>query len=241
MAKSYVELIIELNKEHRSNPFTDSALLLYHAILARFNDTGTKDKPWKRYIKISNVILRGDIRKSYNTYKIALDLLKEREMIDYRSKNGYRDIIISLDPIPENATASDKLSPDGNSIIYKRSAGVNTPPPPSPAADTPPPARSPGPKGGVIRRQSPSNSPPPNETYSPDGDHPPDDDIDRNWEGLKGRLRDINCPPDIARKVVQWSNYGLIGHPVWTVLNKIRDDKGLKMPIEYLVSRMNTS
>ncbi|GAB6122322.1 hypothetical protein [Dysgonomonas termitidis] len=236
MAKSYVEYIINFNREHRTNPFTHSALELYHAILVRFNDSGTKDKPWKQYIKVNNQSLKTDIRYSYNTYKEALDMLKERGMIDYRSKNGYADIILCLEPIPEGVTASDKISNDGNSILYKKSAGAATQSPPSPAS----PERSPGPKGGVIRRQPPSNSPP-IETYSPDGDHPPDDGIKRNWEGLKGRLRDINCPPDIARKVVQWSNYGVIGHKVWEILNKIRDDKGLKMPVEYLVSKMNNS
>jgi hypothetical protein len=242
MDKSYVELIIELNKEHRSNPFTDSALLLYHAILARFNDTGSKNKPWKRYVKINNQVLRGDIRKSYNTYKEALNILKEREMIDYRSKNGYREIILSLEPIPENVTASDKISNDGNSILYKSTKAIANPDEQTPTAAAPAsPERSSGAKGGVIRRQPPSNSPPPQKLYSIDGDHPPDDGLNRNWEALKRRLSDLNSPPDISRKVVQWSNYGLVGHKVWEVLNKIRDDKGIKMPIEFLVSKMNNS
>lgn len=224
MAKSYVELIIELNKEHRSNPFTDSALLLYHAILARFNDTGTKDKPWKRYIKISNIILRGDIRKSYNTYKAALDMLKEREIIDYRSKNGYRDIILSLEPIPEGVSASDKLSADGNSILHKGHKVTAQASSPGTAATE----RSPGPKGGVIRRQPLSNSPPHNETYSPDGDHPPDDGVDRRWERLKERLDELNVPLEDYKKIVQLSDYGRKEHPVWKALNELDARKGSK-------------
>jgi hypothetical protein len=226
--RSYVELIINFNREHRSNPFTDSALALYHAILARFNDTGTNNKPWKRYLKINNHVLRGDIRKSYNTYKAALDSLKEREMIDYRSKNGYRDIILCLESIPEGVTASDKISNDGNSILHKRSAKVAAnPEEPETTTNSPVPEPPSGPKGGVIRRQLPSN-----ETYSPDGDHPPDDGILRSWPELQRNLNELNIPPGDYKKIVQLSDYGRKGHPVWKAFHEINRKKGTKGAIE---------
>lgn len=230
MIKSYVELIIDANDKHEANPFPDSALLLYHAILARFNRAGREKKVWPKFLKINNQILRGSIRKSYNTYKAALDSLKEREMIDYRSKNGYRDIIICLEAIPEGVTASDKISNDGNSIRSKSAkvaanpkeseTATNNNPAPERIGGINPPAQSPG--GGLK----------PPEVYNPDGDHPPDDGISRSWPELQRNLNELNIPPGDYQKIVQLSDYGRKGHPVWKAFHEINRKKGTKGAIE---------
>jgi|GEM_PF-3253145 len=229
MVKSYVELIIDANDKHEANPFPDSALLLYHAILARFNRAGREKKVWPKFLKINNQILRGSIRKSYNTYKAALESLKEREMIDYRSKNGYRDIILSLEAIPEGVTASDKISNDGNSIRYKNAkVAANPEEPETTTNNNPVPGFTSGPEDGVIRRQPPSSSSPPNEIYSLAGDHPPDDGISRNWADLKRNLNELNIPPGDYQKIVQLSDYGRKRHPVWKAFHEINRRKGSK-------------
>lgn len=236
MALSYLDRVVKFQKLNRQEKFKSSVMKVYMAFLDIFNEYG-----WKKQIRTTYTEIQFVSNLSLNSIKRAMIELKELELMDYRSKQGSKYIFIHLDGLlPEDTSYDDLVKARAKSKKKYVEPSESDPLPQSHAADTPTPTSSTGPKGGVIRRQPPSNSPP-NETYSPDGDHPPDDGIRRNWEGLKGRLRDINCPPDIARKVVQWSNYGVIGHKVWEILNKIRDDKGLKMPVEYLVSKMNNS
>lgn len=50
---------------------------------------------------------------------------------------------------------------------------------------------------------------------------PPDDGIDRNWEGLKENLEGWNLPPSLVSRLAKFSNFGQIGHPVWKAIGKI--------------------
>nr|WP_288210133.1 Lin1244/Lin1753 domain-containing protein [uncultured Dysgonomonas sp.] len=59
----------------------------------------------------------------------------------------------------------------------------------------------------------------------------PDDGTNRNLEGLIRRLRELNITLDLYEKVIHSANYGEIGHPVWKVLDTIRDRKNGKNSI----------
>ncbi|MDR1716528.1 MAG: hypothetical protein LBS20_11860 [Prevotella sp.] len=241
---TYIDRLNNFWVANKVKKFTPMEHHLFGYMLDIFNVSRNSNNIWPSTITRETKEIIGEAKMTYYHLNNARKGLQERGFLYFKTKSGSKTTVYSLDPFPVFSNYDqepDDTPPETSSPEQSRArTAKSSQTPPSPADIPAAPARTPGPKGGVIRRQPISNSSPP-EVYDPDGDHPPDDGVKRNWEGLKGRLRDINCPPDVAKKVVQWSNYGLIGHKVWGILNKIRDDKGLKMPVEYLVSKMNTS
>lgn len=59
----------------------------------------------------------------------------------------------------------------------------------------------------------------------------PDDEINRNLEGLIRRLEEYKISSELTNEIVITTNYGEIGHPVWKVLDTIRDRKNGKNSI----------
>lgn len=45
---------------------------------------------------------------------------------------------------------------------------------------------------------------------------PPNDGIERNWEGLLANLQKWDIRPDLISEVAIRSNFGQLGHPIWT-------------------------
>ncbi|GAB6120976.1 hypothetical protein [Dysgonomonas termitidis] len=211
MALSYLDRVVKFQKLIRQEKLKSSVRTVYMSFLDIFNEYG-----WKKQIRITYNEIQFVANLSLNSIKRAIIELKELELMDYRSKQGSKYIFIHLDGlIPEDTSYDD--------LVKMRAKSKKKYVEPSEPDDTPIPTSSPGPKGGVIRRQPPSN-----ETYSPDGDHPPDDGLSRNWDDLKRNLSELNIPPGDYQKIVQLSNYGQIGHPVWKAFHEIGKRKGSK-------------
>ncbi len=69
---------------------------------------------------------------------------------------------------------------------------------------------------------------------------PPEDGINRNWDGLKRHLGSFKG--DIADKnvIVILSNYGEINHPIWRLLSEIQNSNGkIRSPLSFLLSKLN--
>ncbi|MDR2004947.1 MAG: hypothetical protein LBQ74_18140, partial [Prevotella sp.] len=212
--------------------FRSSVVSVYDALLELFNDLDWEDLARMTYedIKSSSTISMNSIRK-------ALKELVDIGLIDYRSKQGCRYIFIQLDiHFPDDIGYDNlaKLWTKSQKKYTKTSepaetdSGTDITPTPTPSTAKP------------LKKalNTPLCDDPPPEVTSPDKAVPPDDGIKRNYEGLQERLRNIKCPPDLFKSVVVWSNYGQNGHKIWEILDKIRDDKGLKVPLDFLKSRM---
>jgi hypothetical protein len=67
---------------------------------------------------------------------------------------------------------------------------------------------------------------------------PPDDDIRRNFGGLRDELVRYNIPFRAQYDILCRSNFGMIGHPVWKALADLREDRRhtIRMPDKYLLS-----
>lgn len=59
----------------------------------------------------------------------------------------------------------------------------------------------------------------------------PSDGNNRNYEGLVRRLQELKISQDLCEEVIQLTNYGEIGHPIWKFLDTIRDRQGGKNSI----------
>ncbi|MDU1905058.1 MAG: DUF4373 domain-containing protein [Dysgonomonas sp.] len=68
---------------------------------------------------------------------------------------------------------------------------------------------------------------------------PPNDNVSRNWEGLKRHLG--NFKGNIADKnaIVILSNYGEINHPIWKLLSEVQNSNGkIHTPLSFLMSKL---
>ena len=79
-------------------------------------------------------------------------------------------------------------------------------------------ARDRGLKGAQERYKQPEVEPQPPSLF--DGSEgeltPPLDGKERNWDGLLGNLHQWNIRPDLIAEIAKLSNFGEIGHPIWT-------------------------
>lgn len=70
----------------------------------------------------------------------------------------------------------------------------------------------------------------------------PDDGVNRNLEGVIRRLKEYKISPEIIKEVIELSNYGEIGTPVWKYLDEIRDKKdtigAIKFPTAFLKKKL---
>lgn len=223
MTLSYLDRVIRFQKLIRQEKIKSSVRTVYMSFLDIFNEYG-----WKKQIRITYPEIQFVANLSLNSIKRAMIELRELGLMDYRSKQGSKYIYIHIDGLIPDDISYDDLVKERTKLNkkYSKSGEPDDNQSSSTVSDTPAPAapeRSP--KGGVTRRQPPA---PPNEPYSPDGDHPPDDGVPRNWERLKERLNGLNIPPGDYRKIVQLSDYGRKEHPVWKALNELDSRKGTK-------------
>lgn len=74
-------------------------------------------------------------------------------------------------------------------------------------------------------------------------DKPPafKDGIKRNYEGLLEFLRQYNFAPSMQAQVIILCNYGEIGHPVWKLISEIKTNPKIKMPQQFLISRLRNT
>ncbi|MDR2003982.1 MAG: hypothetical protein LBQ74_13200 [Prevotella sp.] len=77
----------------------------------------------------------------------------------------------------------------------------------------------------------PVPSPPPLEPSAPDIDEfiPPDDGVERDWEKLKSRLKELECPWRGIQLIGELSGYGKTDSPVWDALEKSRNRSKLNI------------
>lgn len=69
---------------------------------------------------------------------------------------------------------------------------------------------------------------------------PPNDGMQRNFEGLLENFRSYKIPPSEQYAIILKSNFGAIGHPVWKGFSNIRGSNGkIKLPGHYLLSVIN--
>lgn len=221
---SYINLINDFWDQNEVQIFKPGEQRLYFYLLKMFNKSG-----WKKQVKRINAFIQGELGMSYSSLKRARDGLKERGLIDFRSQQGKRDVIYSLEPLPEEKVPSNETATGTDNRASMVPQPVNRTRRQSYRAGS-----------GSSRTGSlppPSNSPP--GAYNPDGDHPPDDGVGRNWEALKRKLKELNCPPDDFAKIVQLSDYGRLGHPVWKTFGKIAESNGkITQPIDFILSRI---
>lgn len=68
---------------------------------------------------------------------------------------------------------------------------------------------------------------------------PPEDGINRNWEGLKRQLSNMRGEVKDKNEIIQLSNYGEIGNPIWTILQEIQNSNGkIHSPILFILSKL---
>jgi hypothetical protein len=66
---------------------------------------------------------------------------------------------------------------------------------------------------------------------------PPDDGVQRNFDGLKESLNLFHIPADEQYTIICRSNFGQIGHPMWRGFATLRSAKnGIHLPGRYLLS-----
>ncbi|MDR2004366.1 MAG: hypothetical protein LBQ74_15150, partial [Prevotella sp.] len=213
---SYLDRIVTFRKEAKKKKLKCSIKEVYASILVIFNDHG-----WDNLIKITYEDIESEANMSLSSIKRAMVELCEFGFIDYRSKQGSKYIYCSLDDHFSDDISYDNLV---KSWIKSQKKYIKT--------------RKPNKQTSKVIEDKPIPLSLPTNSSFPDKAVPPDDGIKRNYEGLQERLRNIKCPPDLFKSVVVWSNYGQNGHKIWEILDKIRDDKGLKVPLDFLKSRM---
>lgn len=215
---SYINLINDFWDQNEIEIFKPGEQRLYFYLLKVFNKSG-----WKREVNRTNTFIQGELGMSYSSLKRARDGLKTRGLIDFRSQQGKKDVTYSLQPLPEeNVPSNETAAETGNQ------PGV-----------APQPIRRARNQGYRANSRTSRTGTSPPGTYNPDGDHPPDDGVDRNWDGLKRKLKEFNCPPDDFVKIVQLSDYGKIGHPIWKTFRLIIESNGkITQPIQFILSRI---
>jgi len=221
---SYINLINDFWDQNEIQMFKPGEQRLYLYLLKVFNRSG-----WKRQINRTNTFIQGELGMSYSALKRARDGLKERGQIDFRSQQGKKDVTYSLEPLPEENTAAT-----GTAAETENQTGI-----------APQPANRIRRSGNrtITRTSQTGSSPPPSSSpsgiYDPEGDHPPDDGVSRNWDGLKRKLKELNCPSGEFARIVQLSDYGRIGHPVWQAFKKITESRGgITQPIQFILSKI---
>lgn len=70
--------------------------------------------------------------------------------------------------------------------------------------------------------------------------NPPDDGIDRNWDGLRRILSNLKSATKTdINTIVRLSNFGQIGHPVWRLISEITSSESkLHSPAAFIISRL---
>ena len=68
---------------------------------------------------------------------------------------------------------------------------------------------------------------------------PPNDGLDRNWERFKEIFKDYQCSQNDFKRIVLITNYGIIGHPVWSYISEARNSNGkITQPLRFIISKL---
>lgn len=68
---------------------------------------------------------------------------------------------------------------------------------------------------------------------------PPNDGIKRNFEALCRKLRKLKATRAEAFHLIKLSNFGQIGHPIWSLMYEIENSTSLKFPVKFLLTRLS--
>lgn len=69
---------------------------------------------------------------------------------------------------------------------------------------------------------------------------PPNDGLERNWDRFKEIFRGYKCPQNDFKRIVLITNYGIIGHPVWSYIAEVRSSNGkITQPVRFIFSKLN--
>lgn len=67
---------------------------------------------------------------------------------------------------------------------------------------------------------------------------PPNDGKPRNFDALCRHLRKLKATRKEALQLITISNFGQIGHPIWSLLHEISNSSSIKFPIKFLLTRL---
>lgn len=68
---------------------------------------------------------------------------------------------------------------------------------------------------------------------------PPDDGVSRNRDGLKRKLEEIGGDPSQKNAMVELSNYGEIGNPIWSIFQEVANSRGkIHTPVAFILSKL---
>jgi hypothetical protein len=76
------------------------------------------------------------------------------------------------------------------------------------------------------------------ENYTPPRMPAFNDGKKRNYDLLLDFLKEYNFTPAMQAQIIVLSNYGEIGHPVWKLIYEVRNNSKIKMPREFVISRL---
>ncbi len=67
----------------------------------------------------------------------------------------------------------------------------------------------------------------------------PDDGTQRNTEGLLRNLRSLHASQEDIQSLLNLSNHGEIGHPIWKLIYEAKNSNGaIKQPVRFIFSRL---
>lgn len=67
---------------------------------------------------------------------------------------------------------------------------------------------------------------------------PPNDGKPRNFDALCRHLRKLKATRKEALQLITISNFGQIGHPIWSLLHEISNSSSIKFPVKFLLTRL---
>ncbi|MDH6305749.1 hypothetical protein M2459_002495 [Parabacteroides sp. PF5-5] len=72
--------------------------------------------------------------------------------------------------------------------------------------------------------------------------NPPEDGVERNWNGLKNFLSQMNGSIKENNFIIKKSNFGEKGSPIWSFILEVRNSNGkIYTPIAFIISRLKES
>lgn len=104
----------------------------------------------------------------------------------------------------------------------------------------------PNPQPLLIRQNKDKTKTPPSsnkegdEIFDFDNLQAPLDGVNRNFDGLREKLKSLGASPADAKRILALSNFGQIGHPVWAAFAELRNaiPGAIKSPVRFIMSRL---
>ena len=67
---------------------------------------------------------------------------------------------------------------------------------------------------------------------------PPEDGVDRNFPALMEFFRKYPFSETEKKEIILASNYGQIGSAVWPLISEVRNNQGIKLPVQFILKRL---